>query len=133
MASSGVNQPTRLFSSSLQRLGRVRLQQIGHIQVQVRGDVPAVLFVAVHRQDLQGIELRRDGRHGHKPALLPHLPQGNGEKIPLPVGVTAQPGPGVIEIVIGQEHLLPVRTHHPGRGGQVGGGVFPGVERLAAI
>ena len=47
--------------------------------------------------------------------------------------MAAQPGPGVVEIMIRQEHLIAVGTDHPGRGCEVGGRIVPGIEILAAV
>ena len=41
----------------MQRLALIRLQQIGHVQVQMAGDIFAPFFVAVHRQHLKGKDL----------------------------------------------------------------------------
>lgn len=55
IAPSGVNQRTPLFSSGLdgQRVAVVRDEKIGHIQVQMRGNVCAPLLMSVHGQDLE--------------------------------------------------------------------------------
>ena len=70
--------------------------------------------------------------HRRESALLPDFPHGYRQQIPVPVRVAAQPGPGVVEVVVRHQHLCPVRAHHPGGGRQVPGSVVPGVKRLAA-
>ena len=92
-----------------------------------------MLFVSVYRENFQGIDILRNRADVRQAAFLPYFPESHCQQIALSVRVTAQPSPGIIEIVIGHEDLLPVRTDHPCRCGQVCGGVAPGVEVLAAF
>ncbi|CAN3972838.1 hypothetical protein GOGPGP_GOGPGP_05215, partial [Dysosmobacter welbionis] len=102
---------------------RVCLQQVGHIQMQVGGDVGAPLLVAVHSEDFQRVNVGRYRTHRRESALLPDFPHGYRQQIPVPVRVAAQPGPGVVEVVVRHQHLCQVRAHHPGGGRQVPGSV----------
>ena len=61
----------------------------------------------LQREDLRGNRLCPD------PGFFACLAQGDGEQILLPVGVPAEPGPGLVEIVIGHQDLRPVRIHDP--------------------
>ena len=94
-------------------------------------DIAAVLFVAVHRQNLQGKDVRGHRADLCEAALFLNFPDRCRQKVLLPVGVAAQPGPGAIEVVIGHQDLFAVRTDHPGGGGEVGVGIVPDVELLA--
>ena len=101
--------------------------------MEVGGNVPAMLFMAVHRQDFQRIQVLGHGADLRETAFLPDLPQRHGQQIPVSVGVAAQPSPGVIEPVIGHQDLLPVRADHPGGSGKMGGGIGSGVQILVAV
>ena len=43
--------------------------------------------------------------HRRESALLPDFPHGYRQQIPVPVRVAAQPGPGVVEVVVRHQHL----------------------------
>ena len=92
-----------------------------------------MLFVAVHRQNFQRIQILRHWMDLRETAFLPDLPQRHGQQIPVSVGVAAQPGPGVIELVIGHQDLASVRADHPGGGGKMGGGIGSGIQVLVAV
>ena len=106
--------------------GGIGFKQISHIQVQMAGDVAPVLFVPVHGQNLQRKDLRREQAQRPHAAFLCHLFSRHGPQIPVPVGVAAQPRPGVVEIMVGHQHPAAVGADHPGRRGQVRGSVIPG-------
>ena len=50
--------------------------------------------------------------------------------VPLPIGMSPQPGPGLKKVVIGHQYFAAVRADHPGRGSKVSA-VFPAIEGLA--
>ena len=103
----------------------VRLEEVGHIQMQVAGDIFALLFVAVHGENFQGGDAVSQGPDGAYAALLHGLLRGNGPEVGISVGMASQPGPGIVEIVVCHQNILSVRGHHPGRGRQMGCQIFP--------
>ena len=75
--------------------------------------------MSVHGQDLEreNILARRTGvLHT---ALLPHLTQRDREQVLLPVGVPAEPRPGIIDVVVGHQHAVMRFVRHPRRGRHV--------------
>ena len=70
------------------RSGRIRLQQKGDIQMQVGGDIDAVLLVAGYRQNFQRKQISGNGT-GCQTALLLNLPQSNGQQILFAVCMAA--------------------------------------------
>ena len=46
--------------------------------MQVGGDIAAVFFMPVHRQNFQGIDVPGNRAQLHKTAFLPDFPHGNG-------------------------------------------------------
>ena len=100
--------------------------------MQVAGYVVTSFFMAVNGKRFQGENFGTHQRQVFQSAFFPGFPQGNLAKIPVTVGVAAHPGPGAVQIVVDQEHLLPVRTDHPGGSGQVGNRIVPGIQVLLA-
>ena len=86
------------------------------------------LHMAPHGQDVQGGDGGAQGLDVLHPGLLPGLPQGHGEQIPVPVGVAPRPGPHPVQVVVGHEHAGAVAVDHEAGGGQVGDFVLPGED-----
>ena len=96
------------------------------------GDIGPSFFVAVHGENFQRQDIGRKDGDFRQTAFFQGLPLRNSQQVPLSVGVAAQPGPGVVELVKGHEDLLPVRADHPGGGGQMGGLIAAGVDIFTA-
>ena len=100
--------------------------------MQVAGYIFPPFFMTVNGKGFQGENIRADQCQVLQSAFFPGFPQGNPTEVPVTVGVAAHPGPGAVQVVIDQKHLLPVRADHPGGSGQVGNRIVPGIQVLSA-
>ena len=86
----------------------------------------SVMFpMGVHTENFQGKDSLRQRRQLREPRFLAHLAGGNGPKIALAVGMSAEPGPGLVKVVVRHERPRPAAVDDPGRGGEVRHFIFP--------
>lgn len=82
--------------------------------MQMAGHVLAALLVPLHDEGLNREDLFADRSDVLNSGLLPHLTEGYGVKIGLAIRVSAGPGPGIINVVIGHQDLSALFIYHPG-------------------
>ena len=103
--------------------------------MQMRWHIHAALFVSVYRQHLErknfSGRLRRPHILRRKSAFLRNLPQRHRQKIRLPVRVSAEPRPRIIDIVISHQHLAARTIYDPSRRSHVRQPVLPGENVFA--
>ena len=103
--------------------------------MQMRWHIRAALFVSVYRQHFEGKNfsgrLRRPHMLRRKSAFLRNLPQRHRQKIRLPVRVSAEPRPRIIDIVISHQHLAARAIYDPSRRSHVRQPVLPGENVFA--
>ncbi len=84
------------------------------------------LYMSPHGQDVQRGDISGQGAHMGDAGLLRGLPQSHGQQIAVPVCVAAGPGPNLIDVVVGHEHLGGVGVDHKAGAGDVGVLILPG-------
>ena len=121
-----------LIRLNVYRIPRIRLDQKRYVQMKMGGDITSVLFMAVHRQHLHRKNIRSCQPYMLQTAFFMNLPQCHLSKITFSVCMAAQPGPGLIDVMIRHKHPRPIRCHHPGGSGQMRSGILPCVNISAA-
>ena len=114
------SQRTALFSSGLQRMGAWSSASSRYVAFRCRcaqTNFPRFTCGATCR--ISSEKISGETGSARIAGFFACLAQGDGEQILLPVGVPAEPGPGLVEIVIGHQHLRPVRVYDPAGGGKV--------------
>ena len=81
--------------------------------------------MSIHRQRFQ----RKNSplilvSHWKFPPLL-HFPDGNRQQICLPIRMSSQPGPGMIDVMVCHQDLGPLTVNHPGRRSHMRHGIVP--------
>ena len=86
-------------------LGVVRLNEICDIEMQVRGNIYAFLFVAVNGQNLNGQNILAYRLNIFDSALLGDFFQCYFQQVLFAVRMAAEPCPGIVYIVIRKQYF----------------------------
>ena len=81
--------------------------------MQMAGNISAPFDMAVHCQNFQTENFPADQCGVGDTCLLPQFPQSHRAQILLPVGVTAQPGPGIVDVVVSHQSFCAFFVYHP--------------------
>ena len=103
----------------------VRLPEIAEIQMEMGRNVDAALDMVMDRQTLDGEDAVIEGRQLRQPGLLLRFSQGDRAEIGFPVGVTAGPGPGVVDVVVDHQDAVAGRIRDPVGGRHMADRVLP--------
>lgn len=110
----------------VQRFIRIGFQQICNVQVQM-GRHPGTFFdMPVDGQYFQGEYVFTEGAYTADAAFFLYLTYSHGQQVFVSVRMSAQPGLGIVDVVVCHQDLCPGGISDPGGGGQMGYGIVSG-------
>ena len=97
---------------------------IGKVQMEMCTDIAAVFYVLWNRKDIKCSYAGIQWFYAGKPCFLAGFTAGYLQKIAVAVGMTAGPGPGIVDVMIYEKSLVECFIEDKAGAGKVGHFIF---------